>query len=37
MTSWVASLEAGLTTLGAVAKRRRELGFRLVTETMFKS
>jgi hypothetical protein len=37
MTSWVASLEAGLTTLGAVAKRRRGLGFRLVTETMFKS
>ena len=31
MTSWVASLEEGLTTLGAVAKRRRERGFRLVT------
>ena len=31
MTRWVASLEEGLTTLGAVAKRRRERGFRLVT------
>ena len=31
MTSWVASLEDGLATLGTVAKRRRERGFRLVT------
>ena len=31
MTSWVASLEDGLTSLSVVAKRRRERGFRLVT------
>jgi hypothetical protein len=31
MTSWVASLEDGLTTLGVIAKRRRERGYRLVS------
>jgi hypothetical protein len=31
MTSWVASLEAGLMTLGGIAKRRRERGYRLVS------
>ncbi len=31
MTSWVASLEVGLVTLGAIGKRRRELGYRLVS------
>ena len=31
MTSWVASLESGLMTLGAIAKRRRERGYRLTT------
>ena len=30
MTTWVPSLEHGLMTLGAIAKRRRERGYRLV-------
>jgi len=31
MTSWVASLQDGLIALGAIAKRRRERGYRLVS------
>jgi hypothetical protein len=31
MTTWVASLEHGLMTLGAIAKHRRERGYRLVS------
>ena len=31
MTSWVASQADGLMTLGAIAKRRRERGYRLVS------
>lgn len=31
MTSWVASLEDGLITLGGIAKRRRERGYSLVS------
>jgi hypothetical protein len=31
MTSWVGSLENGLTTIGAIAKHRRERGYRLVS------
>ena len=31
MTSWVASLQDGLITLGAIGKRRRERGYRLVS------
>jgi hypothetical protein len=30
ITTWVPSLEHGLLTLGAIAKRRRERGYRLV-------
>ena len=30
MTTWVPSLEHGLMTLGAIARRRRESGYRLV-------
>jgi hypothetical protein len=30
MTTWVPSLEHGLMALGAIAKRRRERGYRLV-------
>ncbi len=33
ITSWVASLEEGLITLGAIAKRRRECGYRLLRTT----
>jgi hypothetical protein len=31
MTTWVPSLEHGLITLGSIAKRRRECGYRLVS------
>jgi hypothetical protein len=30
MTTWVASLEHGLITLGTIAKRRHECGYQLV-------
>ena len=33
ITSWVASLEEGLITMGAIAKRRRECGYRLLRTT----
>src|SRR3954469_15772100 len=32
MTTWVASLEQGLMTLGAIGRRRRERGYQLVRE-----
>ena len=31
MTTWVPSLEHGLVTMGAIAKRRGERGYRLVS------
>jgi hypothetical protein len=34
MTSWIGSLEDGLMTLGVIARRRRERGYRLVSRAV---